>query len=85
LNNQWYDETVLEGNSWFDYSGTDSYLIAGSAGSSDLYPSKTSETSTNSSSSPAFTDALFLFVRLFLFLFLFLFLILFVRRHDKSV
>lgn len=84
-NNQWYDQTVLEGNSWFDYSGTDSYLIAGSAEASDLYPSMTSETDINSTSPPTFTDASFLLVRIFLFLFLFFFLFLFVRRHDNLV
>jgi parallel beta-helix repeat protein len=39
LNNQWYDDTVLEGNYWSDYNGTGSYFIAGSAGASDPYPS----------------------------------------------
>lgn len=38
-NNKWYDETALEGNSWSDYADNGSYLIAGSAGNSDLYPS----------------------------------------------
>ncbi|MFX0053171.1 MAG: nitrous oxide reductase family maturation protein NosD [Candidatus Hermodarchaeota archaeon] len=37
-NNQWYDETVLEGNHWSDYTGTGNYSIAGSAGAMDPYP-----------------------------------------------
>ncbi len=38
-NNRWYDDTKLEGNYWSDYSGTGSYSIAGTAGTSDVYPS----------------------------------------------
>lgn len=37
-NNDWYDDTVNEGNIWSDYSGTGDYLIAGTAGSYDIYP-----------------------------------------------
>lgn len=37
-NNQWYDDTVLEGYYWSDYDGTGSYLIAGPAGASDPCP-----------------------------------------------
>ncbi len=38
LNNQWYDEIVLEGNYWSDYSGNGNYVIEGSAGASDPFP-----------------------------------------------
>jgi parallel beta-helix repeat protein len=39
MNNQWYDDTGLEGNYWSDYNGTGSYLIDGTAGARDPYPS----------------------------------------------
>jgi parallel beta-helix repeat protein len=78
MNNQWYDETLLEGNSWSDYSGTDSYLIAGSAGASDPYPF------TNSSPSPAFMNGVFSRIGFFLLVFGLLFLFLFVNRRTKS-
>jgi parallel beta-helix repeat protein len=75
-NNQWYDETVLEGNYWSDYSGNGSYLIAGSAGASDPYPSLSpyrytgetdisSSTDTSSSSSPAFPQDILVRIGLF--------------------
>ncbi|MHA2075177.1 MAG: NosD domain-containing protein, partial [Candidatus Hodarchaeales archaeon] len=79
MNNQWYDETLLEGNRWSDYSGTDSYLIAGSAGASDPYPN------TNSSPSPAFMNGVFFRIGFFLIVFGLLFLFLFVNRRTKSV
>jgi len=38
LNNQWYDETTLEGNHWDDWIGIGSYSINGTAGAVDPYP-----------------------------------------------
>ncbi|NHJ39334.1 MAG: hypothetical protein FK731_04820 [Asgard group archaeon] len=38
LNNTWYDESILEGNYWSDWSGIGNYTIDGSAGSEDPYP-----------------------------------------------
>jgi len=37
---QWYDEVLLEGNFWDDFTGStgSSYTIDGAAGSEDLYP-----------------------------------------------
>ncbi|MFX0172348.1 MAG: hypothetical protein ACFE9L_10535 [Candidatus Hodarchaeota archaeon] len=65
-NNQWYNETTMEGNYWSDHNETGSYLIAGSAGALDPCPSllvfinpKTDKTNTNSFS--------FLFIRIVLF------------------
>jgi parallel beta-helix repeat protein len=40
INNQWYDSETKEGNFWSDYSGSGDYLITGSAGSVDPYPTK---------------------------------------------
>ena len=57
-NNQWYDVTILEGNYWSDYSGAGSYLIVGSAGASDPYPSLSPyryTSTTTSTPSPAWT------------------------------
>jgi parallel beta-helix repeat protein len=39
VHNYWYDETTLEGNYWSDYNKSGSYLIAGSTGTTDPYPS----------------------------------------------
>lgn len=70
----------MEGNSWSDYSGTDSYLIAGSAGAYDPYPI------TKSSPPPVFNIGVFSRIGLFLFILGLLFiLLLFVNRHTKSV
>ena len=39
--NKWYDEIMMEGNFWSDWSGVGSYVIAGSADSVDPYPLST--------------------------------------------
>ncbi len=36
--NLWYDPIIKEGNYWSDHNGAGSYVIAGVAGASDLYP-----------------------------------------------
>lgn len=38
-NNQWYDVSIMRGNSWSGYSGIVSYVINGTANSIDRYPS----------------------------------------------
>lgn len=67
LNNQWYDDTVLEGNYWSDYSGTGSYIIAGSADAYDLYPTG-DPPDPNVSNEIDLSDFVFLLVRISLFL-----------------
>ncbi|MFW9906598.1 MAG: NosD domain-containing protein, partial [Candidatus Thorarchaeota archaeon] len=83
-NNQWYDETVLEGNYWFDYSGNGSYIIAGSAEASDPYPSLSPYRyipKQDSSSSP---QSILVRVGLFLGVIGLLGVILFVNRWRKA-
>ncbi|MFX0171213.1 MAG: NosD domain-containing protein [Candidatus Hodarchaeota archaeon] len=84
MNNQWYDETVLEGNYWSDYSGNGSYLIAGSAGASDPYPSLSPYRYTSSSSSPAFPQDVLVRIGLFLVVIGFLVVVLFVNKRKIS-
>ncbi len=79
MSNHWYDETLMEGNSWSDYSGTGSYLINGSARTSDPYPI------TNSSPSPVFNVGVFSRIVLFLLVFGLLLSFFFVNRRTKSV
>jgi parallel beta-helix repeat protein len=84
-NNQWYDETLLEGNYWSDYNG--SYLIAGSAGASDPYPSLspyryTGET--DSSSSPVFPQDVLVRIGFFLVIIGLIVVVFFVNRRRLS-
>jgi parallel beta-helix repeat protein len=37
-NNVWYNEALLEGSYWSDYSGIGSYSIEGASGCCDMYP-----------------------------------------------
>jgi hypothetical protein len=84
MNNQWYDETVLEGNYWSDYSGNGSYLIAGSAGASDPYPSLSPYRYTSSSSSPAFPQDVLVRIGSFLVVIGLLVVVLFVNKRKIS-
>jgi parallel beta-helix repeat protein len=83
-NNQWYDETVLEGNYWSDYSGTGSYLIAGSAGTSDPYPSLSPYRYTSSSSSPTFLEDVLVRIGLFLGVIGLVVVVFFINRRKIS-
>ena len=86
-NNTWYDETVLEGNYWSDYSGTGSYVIAGWARASDPYPSLSPYGYTreiDSSSSPTFPQDVSVRIGFFLVVGGFLVLVLFVNRRKIS-
>jgi hypothetical protein len=77
-NNIWYDETVLEGNYWSDYSGNGIYRIAGVADAIDLYPF-TSSTAKQEDFSSAFIR-----VGLFLIILGFLAVSVFLARRYRS-
>ena len=77
--NLWYDETLLEGNYWSDYSGTGSYLISGSAAASDPYPFLTGEQVIRR------YFPLLLRIGLFFFVVGLLVVVLFLIRRSKSV
>ncbi|MHA2247682.1 MAG: right-handed parallel beta-helix repeat-containing protein [Candidatus Hodarchaeales archaeon] len=83
--NQWYDDTVLEGNYWSDYSGIGNYSIDGSAKAFDPYPSLspyryTGET--DSSSSSAFPQDVLVRIGLFLVVSGLFVAVLFVNRRK---
>jgi hypothetical protein len=80
MNNQWHDETVLEGNYWSDYFSVGSYLIAGSAGASDPYPSLSPYRYTGETPFPHVLVRIGLFL-VFTGLFV---VVLFVNRRQKS-
>ena len=87
--NQWYEETTMEGNYWSDYNGTGSYLIAGSAGTSDPYPSLspyryTDKIDTSSSPSPVFPQEFLAIIGLFVVVIGLSVVVLFVNKRQKS-
>lgn len=86
-NNTWYDDTVFEGNYWSDYSDAGSYVIAGSAGASDPYPSLSPYRYTHeidSSSSPAFPQDVLVRIGFFLIVSGLFVVVLFVNRRKIS-
>ncbi|MFX0050517.1 MAG: NosD domain-containing protein [Candidatus Hermodarchaeota archaeon] len=85
--NQWFDDTVLEGNYWLDYSGTGNYSIDGLARAVDPYPSLSPyrySRETDRSYSPAFPQDVLVRIGLFLVVIGFFVVVLFVNRRKIS-
>ena len=88
VNNQWFNQKVLEGNYWSDYNGTGSYPIVGTAEAKDPYPARFPYTYTSKTESQMdLSDLYSLLTRIGLLLLIagVLGTVLFVNRRKKLV